>query len=99
MPRPLKNRSVHRPPLFAGFNPTGVRGRFLETLPLTLDEFEAMRLADHEGQDHSDAALAMGISRSTFPASWSGPGTSWPGSWSRGRCCGSEAARSISGAT
>ncbi len=66
MPRPQKNRSVHRPPLFAGFKPTGVRGRFLETLPLALDEFEAIRLADYEGKDHSDAALAMGISRSTF---------------------------------
>ncbi len=66
MPRPQKNRSVHRPPLHTGFKPTGVRGRCLPSQPLALDEFEAIRLADYEGLDHSAAAVAMGISRSTF---------------------------------
>jgi predicted DNA-binding protein (UPF0251 family) len=66
MPRPQKMRSVRRPPLFAEFKPTGVRGRFLEDLALTLDELEAIRLADYEGKDHNDSAEEMGISRSTF---------------------------------
>ncbi len=66
MPRPQKKRSVHRPPLHAGFKPTGVRSRFLEDITLSLDEFEAIRLADFLGKDHNDSAVEMGISRSTF---------------------------------
>ncbi len=66
MPRPQKMRSVQRPPLHGGFKPTGVKARFLKDITLTLDEFEAIRLADYEGQDQIEAAAAMGISRSTF---------------------------------
>ena len=66
MPRPQKKRSVHRPPVFSGFKPTGVRARFLDDLELTLDEFEAIRLADYQGKDHSESAVEMNISRSTF---------------------------------
>lgn len=66
MPRPQKNRSVHRPPLHAGFKPTGVAARYLEDISLTLDEFEAIRLADFEGRNHDRSADDMGISRSTF---------------------------------
>ena len=66
MPRPQKKRSVRRPPLHSGFKPTGVGGRYLEHLALSLDEFEAIRLADYEGSDHHESADAMGISRSTF---------------------------------
>ncbi len=33
---------------------------------LTLDEFEALRLADYEGLYHEQAAREMGISRATF---------------------------------
>ena len=66
MPRPQKKRIVHRPPAHTRFKPTGVRSSFLEILPLTLDEFEAIRLADYEGYDHADSALEMEISRSTF---------------------------------
>ena len=66
MPRPQKKRSVHRPPLHSGFKPTGVRSRFLENLTLTLDEFEAIRLADFLGKDHNESAQEMEISRSTF---------------------------------
>ena len=34
--------------------------------PKTLDEMEAMRLADIEGLYHGDAAVGMGVSRQTF---------------------------------
>ena len=82
MPRPLKMRSVQRPPLHGGFKPTGVKARFLKDITLTLDEFEAIRLADYEGQDQIEAAAAMGISRSTFspvrtPRAASIDGWSW----------------------
>ncbi len=33
---------------------------------LTLDEFEAIRLADYLGKEHQDAAQRMNISRPTF---------------------------------
>ena len=38
----------------------------LEEINLTLDEFEAIRLADLEGLYQEDAAKRMGISRQTF---------------------------------
>lgn len=40
--------------------------RFLEEVVLTLDEFEALRLADLEGKNHSEASKFMDISRPTF---------------------------------
>ena len=66
MPRPQYNRIVHEPPLFSEFKPTGVRGHDLEKILLTLDEFEAFRLADQLGLSHASAADEMEISRSTF---------------------------------
>jgi len=66
MPRPQKKRSVHRPPLYSDFKPTGVRSSQIRTLPLALDEFEAIRLADYVGLDRAESAEQMEISRSTF---------------------------------
>jgi predicted DNA-binding protein (UPF0251 family) len=43
-----------------------VGSRYLENLALTLDEFEAIRLADFAGKNHIESAGEMGISRSTF---------------------------------
>jgi uncharacterized protein len=39
--------------------------RELLEVVLTLDEFEALRLADHEGHYQNEVALRMGISRAT----------------------------------
>jgi predicted DNA-binding protein (UPF0251 family) len=66
MARPQDNRMVHEPPLFTHFKPTGIKGRELEEIFLTLDEFEAVRLADYKGFSHAEAADEMEISRSTF---------------------------------
>ena len=66
MPRPKNNRFVHEPPLFTEFKPAGVPGKSLEQVLLSLDEYEAIRLADHIGLSHEEAADEMGISRSTF---------------------------------
>jgi len=66
MPRPQKNRMVYRPPLFTEFKPVGVMSKVLEETNLSLDEYEAFRLADHEGYEHLEAAEEMEISRSTF---------------------------------
>ena len=66
MPRPQFNRIVHEPPLYSDFKPIGVRRHNLEQIILTLDEFEAFRLADQLGLSHASAADEMEISRSTF---------------------------------
>ncbi len=66
MPRTEKNRIVHTPPLFSEFKPIGVRFQELQQTRLTLDEYEAFRLADYKGLSHAEGADEMGISRSTF---------------------------------
>ena len=66
MPRPQYNRIVHEPPLFTDFKPIGVKAQDVKQIVLTLDEFEAFRLADQKGFSHAEAADEMEISRSTF---------------------------------
>jgi predicted DNA-binding protein (UPF0251 family) len=66
MGRPEKQRQVSAPPQFNLFKPAGVRTHFLKNVALTLDEYEALRLADYDGFDHTDAAKLMSISRPTF---------------------------------
>ena len=66
MPRPEKERIVNTPPLFNSFKPTGFQRASLKTIILSLDEFEAVRLADSQQLDHAEAAEMMEISRSTF---------------------------------
>jgi len=66
MPRPKNERIVHEPPRYSEFKPIGVPGRSLSQVMLSLDEFEAIRLADYQGMSQEEAAEEMGISRSTF---------------------------------
>jgi predicted DNA-binding protein (UPF0251 family) len=66
MPRPENKRSVHEPPLFGEFKPVGIPGHSLGQVFLSIDEFEAVRLADYLGLSHEEASLEMEISRSTF---------------------------------
>lgn len=66
MPRPKKERTVLKPPLFDRFKPAGVRGSVLQRLDLTIDEYEAIRLADYLGCNHLEASKIMNISRPTF---------------------------------
>ena len=66
MPRSKKEKIVHSPPLFSVYKPAGIMRSKLQRLSLALDEYEAIRLADHLGLNHMEAAQEMGISRSTF---------------------------------
>ncbi|MEZ4908939.1 MAG: DUF134 domain-containing protein [Saprospiraceae bacterium] len=44
----------------------GINGKYIESINLQLDEFEAFRLADNLHMTHQQAAEEMGISRSSF---------------------------------
>ena len=66
MSRPKKERMVHKPPLYTAFKPVGIMRSTLQQLVLSLDEYEAIRLADYMGMEHVEAAEEMEISRSTF---------------------------------
>jgi len=48
------------------FKPAGIPRCDLEEITMTIDEFEALRLADLEGLYQDAAAEKMGVSRQTF---------------------------------
>ena len=64
--RPKKSRCISCVPNTCYFKPKGIPLAELEEVALTLDELEAIRLADYEGHYHEDAALEMKVSRATF---------------------------------
>jgi predicted DNA-binding protein (UPF0251 family) len=65
-PRPRIRRRVWFSPGVTYYKPAGVRMMILEEVVLTVDEFESLRLKDHEGMDQVEAAKKMGISQPTF---------------------------------
>jgi predicted DNA-binding protein (UPF0251 family)/predicted Fe-Mo cluster-binding NifX family protein len=66
MPRAHSPRRVRHLPGLTYFKPAGVPMRQLAEVVLTLDEVEALRLADLKALHHEAAAKQMGISRATF---------------------------------
>lgn len=66
MSRPVKCRRIGFVPDVLYFKPAGIPMRDLEEVELTLDELEAIRLADLKGLYQEDAAGHMNISRQTF---------------------------------
>jgi predicted DNA-binding protein (UPF0251 family) len=66
MPRPPCLRRVAAPPPCCYFKPAGVPLSRLEEVALSVDELEALRLADLEGLYQDEAAGRMGVSRPTF---------------------------------
>jgi predicted DNA-binding protein (UPF0251 family) len=66
MPRPRKNRKIAGGPAYPKFKPAGIPSSQLETITLSLDELEALRLADFEGLYQEEAAQLMEVSRQTF---------------------------------
>lgn len=66
MPRPRQCRRVAQLPNVTYYKPQGVPLRTLEQVALTVDELEAIRLADMEGLYQEEAAQRMNISRQTF---------------------------------
>ena len=66
MARPFKCRRVGCRPGTNYLKPRGIPMNKLEEVKLTMDEFEALRLADLEGFYQEEAAKRMGVSRQTF---------------------------------
>ena len=66
MARPQKDRIVACDPTISYFKPRGVPLRQIEEVRLTIDQMEALRLADLVGLSQEAAGKQMGVSRATF---------------------------------
>jgi len=66
MVRPKKDRIVGFNPDVSYFKPRGIPLVDLDEVRLTVDEREAIRLADLLDLSHEDAGRKMGVSRATF---------------------------------
>lgn len=66
MPRPRHCRRVGCLPQANFYKPRGIPLSVLQHIKLTVDEFEAIRLADLQGLYQEQAAEKMNISRQTF---------------------------------
>ncbi len=66
MARPVQCRRVGSMPESNYFKPRGIPLSMLEEVILTVDEFEAVRLADLGGLYQEQAAQKMNVSRQTF---------------------------------
>ena len=66
MRKSYRKRRIHHPPYFKNFKPSGLPRKMLKKVNLTVDEYEAIRLADYNGLEHQQAAEQMKISRPTF---------------------------------
>ena len=64
--RPTKDRHVDQLPPVAQFKPVGVPMYAVDEIVISVEEMEAIRLADMEGLDQGPAAEQMVISRPTF---------------------------------
>lgn len=66
MPRPFKEKTIRELPPISGFKPAGVPMREIESIILTMEEMEAIRLSDVEKLSQAAAAEQMGVSSPTF---------------------------------
>ena len=66
MGRPRKDRLVAFNPKISYFKPRGIPMVDLSEVCITVDEREALRLADLDGLSHEESGQCMGVSRATF---------------------------------
>jgi uncharacterized protein len=66
MSRPCRCRNIRCSPDTNYFKPRGIPVDKLQEVNLTLDELEAIRLADFDGRYQEQAAQKMNVSRQTF---------------------------------
>lgn len=63
--RPRKKKIIHDQPRLDQFDPAGRPGE-LEKIVVALEEYEAVRLYDHQKLPQKEAARMMGISQQSF---------------------------------
>ncbi len=66
MARPEKNRKIYSPPLMKGYRPFGICAYKSESLKLSFEEYESIRLVNYEILPQEQAAEMMNISRPTL---------------------------------
>lgn len=68
MPRTTKCRKIRCFPDYYSFVPEEADAEKIETVMLSLDEYETIRLLDHEGLNQEECAAMMGVARTTVTA-------------------------------
>ena len=68
MPRTTKCRRIYGFPDYYSFIPEDADAGSIETIMLSLDEFETIRLLDHEDLNQEECAVRMGVARTTVTA-------------------------------
>lgn len=66
MPRPTKCRRVGFVPQVTHFKPADIPLRCLDSVSLSIEELEAIRLKDYQGLQQEECAVLMEVSRPTF---------------------------------
>ena len=66
MPRPIRCRRIEKMPAFRSFSPDDVQTA--ESVRMTVDEYEALRLLDDEGLTQEACAARMNVARTTVTA-------------------------------
>lgn len=66
MPRPVRCRRIERLPVYRSFSPDDITAA--ESVRMTVDEYEALRLLDDEDLTQEACAARMNISRTTVTA-------------------------------
>ncbi len=66
MPRPFRCRRIEQLPVYRSFSPDDIIPS--ESVRMTVDEYETLRLLDFEGLTQESCASRMGVSRTTVTA-------------------------------
>lgn len=66
MPRPVRCRRIEKIPAYRSFSPDDISAP--ESVCMTVDEYEALRLLDNEGLTQESCAARMNIARTTVTA-------------------------------
>ena len=66
MPRPTRCRQIGQLPMYRSFSTDD--GEAADTVTMTVDEYEVIRLLDHEGLNQEECASRMNVSRTTVTA-------------------------------
>ena len=66
MPRPFRCRKIEQMPVYRSFSPDDIKDA--DSILMTVDEFETIRLLDYEGLTRENCANKMNIARTTVTA-------------------------------